>query len=281
MFPMVKTTKGFIKLDDGKTMHYEVAGDGDVLVLGHAGFVDSRMWDAQWDIFAEKYRVIRFDMLGFGQSNPVTTPRTRRHDLAQLLDHLHVERAMLLGCSLGGEIVLDFALEQPERVLALIIVSSAPGGFQFQGTPPPLLLEMIAALQAGEEERASELQVRLWFDGSYRQPGQVDPQLRQRVGEMNLIPVQLKTWLASDSQSLNPLNPPAIQRLDTIQVPTLIMAGALDDAEILRAANVMEDKIKGAQKHILAHSAHLPNMEEAEEFTQVVLEFLAQNAPLS
>lgn len=270
---MGKTRRGYADLDDGK-LYYEMAGDGDTLVLGHAAFVDSRMWDAQWDAFAHKYRVIRFDMLGYGKSDPVKGPGTRRYDLRQLLDYLHVERATLLGCSLSGEVMIDFALEHPEMVSALITISAVPSGFQPQGGPPPHLFEMITALQQGDTERASELQLRLWVDGPYRQPEQLNPMIRQQALEMNLIPVRMKTWLTADTQPLNPLVPPASSRLGTIHAPALIMAGALDHPEILRAADVMANAIKEAQKHIFSESAHVPNMEQPEEFTQVVLSFL-------
>jgi pimeloyl-ACP methyl ester carboxylesterase len=272
-FIMAKTTTGYVDLDDGK-LYYEMAGDGDTLVLGHAGFVDSRMWDAQWNAFTQKYRVIRFDMRGYGKSDPAQGPRTRRDDLAQLLDHLHVESAALLGCSMSGEVMIDFVLEHPEMASALITVSSTPSGFQLQGDPPPHLLEMVTASQQGDTARVSELQLRLWVDGPYRQPEQVNPMVRQHAAEMNLIPVRMNTWVTADSQPLNPLDPPAIHRLSAIRVPALIMAGALDHPEILRATEVMTDAIKGAKKHIFSHSAHVPNMEEPEEFTQVVLSFL-------
>ena len=170
--------------------------------------------------------------------------------------------------------MIDFVLEHPEMASALITVSSAPGGFQFQGDPPPHLLEMIAALQQGDTERASELQIRLWVDGPYRQPEQVDPMVRQRAAEMNLISLRMNTWLVADAQPLNPLVPPAIDRLDAIRVPTLIMAGALDNPEVLRALDILVDGIKGAKKYILSESAHVPSMEKPEEFTQVVLSFL-------
>src|SRR5690349_21794107 len=160
---MAKASTGYVELADGK-LSYEMAGDGETLVLGHAGFVDSRMWDAQWNAFTQQYRVIRFDMRGYGKSDPARGPRMRRRDLAQLLDHLHVERAALLGCSLSGEIMIDFVLEHPEMASALITVSSAPSGFQFQGDPPPHLFEMVTALQQGDTARASELQMRIWVD---------------------------------------------------------------------------------------------------------------------
>ena len=270
---MVKASTGYVELADGK-LYYEMAGDGETLVLGHAGFVDGGMWDAQWEAFTQQYRVIRFDMRGYGKSDPAHGPRNRRDDLLQLLSHLHVERAALLGCSFGGTIMVDFVLEHPEMVSALITVSSAPSGFQLQGDPPPLVLEMVTASQRGETARVSELQLRLWVDGPYRQPEQVNPLVRERAAVMNRIPVGLNTWGTADSHPLNPLDPPAIDRLCAIHTPALIMAGALDDPEVLRAACVMTDAIKGAKKHIFSQSAHVPNMEEPEAFTQVVLSFL-------
>src|SRR5260370_33091291 len=111
------------------------------------------MWDPQWDAFTEQYQVIRFDMRGYGKSDPAQRSRNRRDDLLHLLGHLHIERAALLGCSFGGTIMLDFVLEHPEMVSALITASSAPSGFQVQGDPPPLVLEMVTASQRGETAR--------------------------------------------------------------------------------------------------------------------------------
>ena len=125
------------------------------------------------------------------------------------------------------------------------------------------------------QERTSELQIRLWVDGSFRQPEQVDPQVRQRAAEMNRIPVARSTWGIADSQPYHPLTPPAAQRLGEIHVPTLIIAGALDHPEILRAADVMAAGIQGAQKLILPDSAHVPNMEQPEAFNHAVLDFLS------
>ena len=74
---MAKASTRYVDLADGK-LYYEMAGDGETLVLGHAGFLDSRMWDAQWDAFTQQYRVIRFDMRGYGKSDPAHGPRNRR-----------------------------------------------------------------------------------------------------------------------------------------------------------------------------------------------------------
>ncbi len=270
--------QGVLSIEDSK-LHYEVAGQGErTLVFSHAGFVDSRMWDPQWDFFAQRYRVVRYDLRGYGQSDPLDGPICRREDLYQLVRHLGIEKAAFIGCSLSGEIALDFALEHPGMVGALVIVSAVPSGFQMQGEPPPNLLEMIAAMQQGDLARVSELQLRLWIDGPFRASDQVDPALRKAAAEMNRIPVENQTWAKADSQPLCPLNPPAATRLGEIQVPTLIVAGALDNPEILRAADFMEVNLPTAQKIILPDSAHLPNMEKPAEFNRAVLSFLTNHS---
>jgi 2-hydroxy-6-oxonona-2,4-dienedioate hydrolase len=261
---------------DGSKLYYEVAGEGETLLLSHAGFVDSRMWDAQWDEFAKHYRVIRYDMRGYGKSDPVEGPVSRRDDLFRLLRHLNIERASLVGSSMSGEIVLDFTLEHPEMVSALVVVSATPSGFELQGAPPPNLMEMMEAMQKGDLERASELQIRIWIDGMYRQPDQVNPDVRKQAAEMNRIPVKNGTWAKADMQPLNPLNPPAVGRLGEIHAPTLIVAGDLDHPEILRAADFMQAGIAGSKKHIISGTAHMPSMEKPEEFNRVVLDFLRE-----
>ena len=268
-------TAGYADLEDGK-LYYEIEGKGDVLVLIHAGFVDLRMWDGQWEAFTSHYRVLRFDMRGFGRSDLATGPVSRRHDLHCLLKKLGIKRAHFLGCSMGGEIAIDFALEHPDMVLSLIVVSGTPGGFEMKGEPPSQLLEMLEALEQGDLDRVSDLQVRIWVDGPFREPDQVNPEARQRAAEMNRIAVKNGTWATVDSNPLNPMTPPAEGRLNEISVPALVVGGSLDDPEILRAADLLANEIKGAKKVIISDTAHVPNMEKPEEFNRIVLGFLSR-----
>jgi pimeloyl-ACP methyl ester carboxylesterase len=110
---------------------------------------------------------------------------------------------------LSGEISLDLALERPELVTALIVVSTVPGGFELQGEPPRYLLELMAAMEQGDVALASELQNRIWIDGPFRQLEEVDPRVRQRVAEMNRIALANMTWLKMDAAPFNPLQSPA------------------------------------------------------------------------
>ena len=97
-------------------------------MLVHAGFVDSRMWDEQFAALARIRRVIRYDMQGYGRSSPANGPVSRRAELNAVVQGLKIEWAAFLGCSMGGEAIIDFALEHPEQVSALIPVSAIPTG---------------------------------------------------------------------------------------------------------------------------------------------------------
>lgn len=272
---MANKNTGYINVDGAK-VYYEIGGDNhnETLVLVHAGIFDSGMWDAQWDAFTQRYRVIRFDARGFGKSDLAQGPVNRRQDLYNVLTQLGVKRTHLVGCSMGGENIIDLALEHPDLASSLVVVSTAPSGFELQGEPPPLLMDMIAAMQQGDVDKASELQIRISLDGPFRKPEQVDSAVRQRAAEMNLIAMKNGTAAIADMQPLNPLDPPAASRLKSLRVLTLIIAGALDHPEIPRAADVMANEIPGAKKLIIPASAHVPNMEKPKEFNQAVLDFL-------
>src|SRR5258708_2448554 len=234
-----------------------------------------RSWDNQWSVLTQQYRVIRFDARGYGKSAKATGSVCRRDDAYQLLKQLGVERATLIGCSMGGEMVIDMTLEHPELVSALLAISATPSGFQMQGEPPPYMMEMVDAVQKGDLQRASELQIRIWVDGPFREPDQVNPLVRQRAAAMNRIMLKNETFAIADLQPLNPLNPPAVGRLGEITVPTLIIAGELDAPEIVRAADVLQAGIPGAKKVIPSNAAHVPSMEQPQVFKQTILNFLA------
>lgn len=272
---MVETKKEYLDLGDGQ-LYYEVAGKGFPLVLSHAAFLDSRMFDALWKPLADHFRVIRYDMRGYGRSSPAQGPLCRRADLAQLLAHLGVAQAHLVGSSNGGEISLDLALEQPGLAASLTLVDATPSGFELQGEPPRYMLEMFEAMQRGDVERASELQIRVLLDGGQREPEQVDPELRKKALEMARIFIAQKTSFVADSQPVDPLDPPAVTRLEEVKCPTLIVAGSLEHPEILRAADEMAARIPNARKVILEGSAHVPSYEQPDEFARHLLKFLRE-----
>ncbi|MBD0372075.1 MAG: alpha/beta hydrolase [Pyrinomonadaceae bacterium] len=265
----VKVESGFAEIL-GAQVYYEIAGEGRALVLIHAGICDARMWDEQFSVFARSFRVVRYDRRGFGRTQTSGVSFSHHEDLYALLRFLGIERAILVGCSQGGKTAIDFTLEHPRMTEALVPVASALGGFEFAGEEPRQLAELMRADEAGDLERVNELELQIWVDGPRRKLSEVDARLRERVREMN------RTALNS-SQSLGTertLAPAAVQRLDEIKAPTLIITGDLDTPKTLAAARVLAEEIEGAQSVVIEGTAHLPNMERPEEFNRHVLSFL-------
>jgi len=275
---LTNTQADFATLN-GTDFYYELAGSGSPLVLIHAGICDSRMWDAQFDTFAEAYRVLRYDMRGYGQTDPVDGPYAHYEDLRTLLDHLQLDKVHLVGCSMGGSTALDFAVAYPERVRSLTIVCSEPGGFEDldeNGEPieeeaPEHWDQIVEAFRLGAYESVAEWEVHYWVDGPDRTADQVDPVVRRQVYEMNVIALRNEAMELGENQ---PLDPPAAERLDAVTCPTQILIGALDQLVMRRAAEFMANNIRGAQKIVIPESAHLPSMEQPARFNQIMLDFL-------
>src|SRR5512146_125874 len=148
---MKDSKTGFVEVD-GANLYYEIAGEGPDIVLVHAGFVDHRMWDEQFAAFAQRYRVVRYDMRGFGVSRFTQGPFAHRRDLQQLLQALGIAHAHLVGCSMGGGVVIDFALDYSGMADSLVLVNSALGGYPFQGDMPKPLQELFAAINEHDFE---------------------------------------------------------------------------------------------------------------------------------
>jgi pimeloyl-ACP methyl ester carboxylesterase len=265
---------------NGTTLHYEIAGVGHPCVLIHGHLLDRRSWDAQFAVFARRYRVMRYDQRGFGDSGLITRGEaySDRQDLCALLAFLGIERTYLVGVSGGGSLAIDFTLEHPEMVAALIPVTAGVSGFQLS---EDLLSRHsdIVRLQEDLDEafarydiaQAVEISLKLWTDGPGRLPGQADPGVRERVREMTA-----RNWARPDEEAQTetppvPLEPPARGRLAEIDVPTLVILGAFDGPNPL--ADLVAE-IPGAQKVTIAQTAHHPFMERPDEFNRIVLDFL-------
>lgn len=269
---------GFAALN-GTKFYYEMAGAGAPLVLVHAGICDSRMWDDQFTVFAQRYQVVRYDLRGYGQTAPVEGVYAHHTDLCALLDYVNIRQAHLLGCSMGGATIIDFALTYPERVASLIPVCCEPSGFQdpVEEPLPADWNEIVAAFKAGELERVSAFEVRLWVDGPARTPTQVAAAIRDKVHGMNLIALSNEAKGLGQRQPFDPL---AAERLNTLHAPTLLVVGDLDQGSMVRAAEYMATQIPNVQKQIISGTAHLPNMEQPTRFNELVLNFLSAQSLL-
>jgi len=254
----------------GAKFYYEIAGEGPPLVLLHAGIADGRMWDEQFQVFAEHFQVLRYDRRGFGKTAMVAGDYSHHRDLYELLKLLQIKQATFVGCSQGAKAVVDFTLEHPEMTDALVLVAPALGGFVFTGDMPRQADELDLAEEAGDIARVNELELQIWVDGPGRTPDQVDAEVRERVREMNHIALQTPDGLGSEQ----PLEPAAVGRLAELHTPTLVIVGDIDTPKTLAVAGYLATHIAGARRLEMTGVAHLPNMERPEEFNRLVLSFL-------
>lgn len=264
---------GFLDVD-GALIYYELEGEGHPLLLIHGGLGSLRMWDGVVPALADRYRVIRFDTRGFGRTETEDVEFSNRADAAAVLDHAGAESAYLVGQSRGGMIALDLALEQPERVDALVSVASGIGGYEPQlpdGTPTPPWEELERLWEAKDWAALAELETQVWVDGWGQPPERVDPGIRRTV----------RDWIRATYEQekaegkAQPLDPPAAQRLDEVRVPTLVLIGEVDEPGGVAAERHLAESVAGARAVELPGVAHMIQLEEPERFTRLVLEFLA------
>jgi 3-oxoadipate enol-lactonase len=261
--------EGTVEVERG-TLWFEVAGDGPAVALIHPGLWDARTWDGQVEPFAERYTVVRHDVRGYGRSSRPEpgVPYSNVRDLAAVLDAVGVERAALVGNSMGGSIALDVALTLPERTRALVLVASAVGGLEdtdedeawWQERWPPLE----AAIEAGDVERARRLQMEIWA------PLGIDDPAGRRIYEISVDNAQ---ELTMDESLAEQLDPPAIARLHGIAVPTLILPADLDPPWMARANAVLAAGIPNARVVDIAGVDHVIPMRAPEVFNETVLSF--------
>ncbi|HSB03248.1 MAG TPA: alpha/beta hydrolase [Anaerolineales bacterium] len=268
-----QTVSGFTKINNAQ-IYYEIAGEGKPFVMIHAGVADSRQWNNEFALFARNYQVLRYDLRGYGKSEPVDGEFSHFGDLVSLLDHLELhEPLVIMGCSMGGGLAMDFALTHPARVRALIMVGSAPSGLELDVPTPAKFSEAEKAFEAGDLDRLAELETQIWFDGAGRTPEQVNQEMRKLCYEMN------RNALSQEAKQLGKRLPntqtPAFDRLADLHIPVLVIVGAHDTPYILAAADYMMERMQSARKVVVEDAAHLPNMDQPQEFQGIVKTFLA------
>jgi pimeloyl-ACP methyl ester carboxylesterase len=230
------------------------------------------MWDSQWRTYPEQYRVVRYDMRGFGKSPPARGKFSFADDLIQLLDDLELGPAALVGGSMGGSVAMEATVARPDLVSALLLVAPGLRGHEFSDETRAGWAEEEAALERGDLDAAVEVNLRMWVDGIQRSPADVDPEVRRRVGEMQMRAFEL--WQDAGVDPEPEARVEYEKRLGEIDVPTLILVGDLDLPEMHEIADRLEAEIPSARRETIAGTAHVPSMERPEEFDRLVLEFL-------
>jgi 3-oxoadipate enol-lactonase len=235
------------------------------VVLVHSGVTDSREWGRVKPLLEREHRVYTPTLPGYGD-RPLGPGEL---SLADSVLELDFDRAALVGTSHGARAVLEAALEAPERVARLVLVSPNPFGWSEEvrsiGQREGELFE------AGELDAAADLMVRAWLVSPRREVEDVDPSLRELVHSAQRRAYELDEGVEAPFKRVE-IEPARVG------CRTLLVRGALDFEDVERACARFLDELPDAREVVFDDCAHLPTLEQPERFAAVVLEFLAADA---
>ena len=252
-------------------LYFEVCGQGPELVFIHAGVSDHRMWQPQVDFFSAQFKVVRYDLRGFGKSTMPAESFALRDDLYAVLKHLDIRKAALVGCSMGGATAIDFTLEHPEMVTGLVPVGAGVSGWsEWSPESVKLFTELTDLEKRGDADAAFDLSARYWIDGPSRDVSRVDPKYRERAFQLYKENFSLEAFQRQE----NTLEPPAIKRLSEIKCPTMVIIGDSDTPDLRNIAQHLAREIRGASIATIDNAAHLPSLEHPAEFNRLLQDFL-------
>ena len=265
--PAEGSVEGFVELGDAR-LFYRREGHGEPLLLVHGFGLDHRVWAPQWPALAAAFDVISVDLRGFGRSSlPSGTPYAHHEDLRALLDALGVERAHLIGHSLGGGIAASFAVAYPQRTGRLVLSAPLLRGYAQLGALMALLKNVwgIAASEGLGAARAAWLGADL-FAPSLQTPG--------GAALLPAIMADYSGWHWHNRDPETGLEPPLAQRLHALLAPTLVLVGSRDLPDFIHMGEALATQAPHARLEHLADLGHGPSVENPGLFNALTLAFL-------
>lgn len=251
----------------GGELAYDVAGAGETMVLLHGAFMDRRSWDAQMPAFTRRFRVVRYDIRPFGESNRLDAAYSVPDDILRMLDHLTIERAHLVGHSFGGGAALDFALLHPDRVATLTLAAAGPGGFVAPEDERKAAMAVFAALRDGDDALLNAWLAHPMWSVARGRPAVIDS---IAASTRRNLPV-----FRRPTAPFVPVMPPAISRLGDVKAPTLVVVGDKDTPGNQDASALLAKQIPGASLKVIAGADHALPLGWSDEFNAAVLAFIA------
>ena len=258
---------GYINLDKGK-LFYEIAGKGNYVVLLHDGILHRVIWDDQFYVLAKKYRVIRYDRRGFSKSSAPKEPFSHVEDLNKLFTQLKIDEAIVLGMSAGGSIAINFALEYPEKVEALVLAGAVVSGYGYSEHFLTRGGHIKSLLDYMDPEKFIK-----YF--GLEDPYEIyPPNIKAKEKFYDLLKANHKNVQGALAYFVKPPKKQSYKFLNEIKVPTLILVGEYDIPDVHSHAGVIEAGIPNAKREIISNSGHLIPLEQPEAFNVSVIKFL-------
>ena len=250
----------------------QVTGSGDPVIFLHANVCDRRMWDAQFAAAGSHYQAIAYNRRGYGTSRAEAEAFSSVADLIAVIDAMTGDvPPILVGCSQGGRIAIDAALDFPSLVRGLVLISPTVSGAPIV-EPPAHILEVMARLKRAEAaadlDQVNALKARLWLDGPLGSAHRVQGSARELFLEMNGIAMRSPP-VGTELDVTQ-----AYDRLDDIAVPSLVLCGNLDFPHIQARSLHVAAMIPDSSYRELQDCAHLPSLDRPAEISALVRDFV-------
>jgi pimeloyl-ACP methyl ester carboxylesterase len=254
-------------LQDGGSLKYCVAGEGEPLVLLHGFGLDASMWDPQWDALSKRYRTLRYDLRGYGGSSLPAGPYSHLEDFCALTQSLGMYPAHLIGLSMGGRYASRLAAHAPSAVRSLTLVDSALDGHVWSDEWLARW-QAIASAARSDVARAKEL----WLTHEIFSPARRDASITH---SLKIMIERYSGWHFLHRDPGDTPSPPTSLVLSRIATPTLVIVGDQDIRDFQLIARRMADEIPQARLQVLQGAGHMANLEKPDEFIERVLVHLA------
>jgi pimeloyl-ACP methyl ester carboxylesterase len=265
-----QTNSGFAEINATR-IYYETAGAGEPVIFIHGMALDSRVWNPQWEAFAKAFRVIRYDVRGFGKSGRVTATHNPTEDLKLLMDFLNIKKATLIGHSMGGNIALNFAVKHPGYVKKVIAADAIVDGF---ANRTPELNQIFKTVTDTTREKGWKHGQAIWLRSSLFQLYLGDSAclrlLHNIVGEYHGDHFYNRSWAPSYGE------PATIELLTQVKSPVLIITGEKDEQTLVLVADLLHQKLTDNRKLVMVGAGHFPNLDKPDEFNKLCMEFIKQ-----
>ena len=260
-----------VATSDAVRIAYDVRGTGEPLLLIHGLGYDRFGWGPVPDLLADEFQVVRFDNRGVGESDAPPGPYTATAmaaDALAVLDAAGLERAHVVGTSLGGMVAQELVLAHPGRVTKLVLACTTPGGARAYPIPERTLAIFAAFATLPVEEALRRFVENALADETVR----TRPELVEEIYAYRLAHrPHPEAW---QSQAAASMGFDAFDRLAQIEVPALVLTGTADNVVDHRNSDLIAEAIPEARLERFEGLGHLFFWEDPERFTRVVKEFL-------
>lgn len=250
----------YMNIRDG-TIYSEIDGSGEPLVFLHGYALDNRIWDDQFAYFARYYKVVKYDLRGFGKSSIPTEQKYSHHnDLRELLGYWGINHTNIIGLSMGGKVAIDFCLTYPGLINKLILVDSDVGGLKkITGS------RFYPTVEIGRQKWLEDPLIVTALENK-----QISSKLRIIIDEYSGW-----HWVNKDTSRVD-IAPPAVDRLHEIKSPSFVISGENDVDYFKDAAKLLSQKITNAQSCVIKNAGHLVSMEAPLELCTAIDKFLKE-----